>query len=434
MACLLRLSLQQMEHIASNRFSELPERTTSGDMSTRASPSARIWSPESATAAAIGGLIALAAAIGVGRFVYTPILPPMIEALDLTRSAAGLIASANFLGYLVGALLAAMPNLPGSRRAWLLGALATSSITTGGMGLAATLAPFLILRFIGGAASAFVLILASAVVLERTAEAGRGRLSSLHFAGVGTGIAISAVLVAALMHTRHSWQALWLANGALALAATAAVAWLLTDRSGPARPAGRQGRQAIDPGLRRLTMVYGLFGFGYVITATFLVAIVRGTPAIRPLESAIWVVFGAAAVPSVALWARVATRFGLPAAFASACLTEAAGVLASVAWPTMPGAFLSAVLVGGTFMGLTALGLVWARTLAGGNPRRALALMTGAFGLGQIIGPAFAGVVSDRLGSFTVPSLAAVLALVAAAALARRRPVCASRIAAHGRQ
>src|ERR1700751_3584316 len=93
---------------------------------------------------ALGGLIALAAALGIGRFVYTPILPPMIEALGLSKSAAGLIASANLLG----ALLAAWPNLPGSRRAWLLGSLAVSAITTAGMGIAQTIAPFLLLRFI----------------------------------------------------------------------------------------------------------------------------------------------------------------------------------------------------------------------------------------------------------------------------------------------
>ena len=88
---------------------------------------------------AFGGLIALAAAIGIGRFVYTPILPTMMSALGLSKSAAGLIASANFLGYLLGALLAAWPNLPGSRRAWLLSALAVSAITTAGMGLASTM-------------------------------------------------------------------------------------------------------------------------------------------------------------------------------------------------------------------------------------------------------------------------------------------------------
>ena len=120
---------------------------------------------------ALGGLIALAAALGIGRFVYTPILPPMIEALHLSKSEAGLIASVNFVGYLLGALLAAMPGLVGSRRLWLLGALAISAVTTAAMGLTQMLPAFLGLRLIGGIASAFVLILSSTIVLDRLAEA-----------------------------------------------------------------------------------------------------------------------------------------------------------------------------------------------------------------------------------------------------------------------
>src|SRR6202795_4420941 len=107
----------------------------------------------SPVALATGGLVALAAALGIGRFVYTPILPVMAEALPLSKSQAGLIASANLLGYLIGALLAATPRLPGSRRLWLLGSLAVSAVSTAGMGLVQTLAAFLILRFVGGAAS-----------------------------------------------------------------------------------------------------------------------------------------------------------------------------------------------------------------------------------------------------------------------------------------
>ena len=368
---------------------------------------------------ALGGLIALAAALGIGRFVYTPILPPMIEALQLSKSEAGLIASVNFVGYLLGALLAAMPGLVGSRRLWLLGALAISAVTTAAMGLTQMLPAFLGLRLVGGIASAFVLILSSTIVLERLAEAGRSGLSALHFAGVGTGITVSAVLVAELQHLGESWQVLWLASGAVTFAALLAAAGLLPQGASPTvRSTRREERGAIDRGLRRLMIAYGLFGFGYVITATFLVAIVRATPAIRPYEPVIWIVFGIAAVPSVTLWTRLAQPIGIPAAFAIACVVEAAGVLASVAWPTTLGVFLAAMLVGGTFMGLTALGLMGARARAIGDPRRALALMTGAFGIGQIIGPIFAGFASDRLGRFTASSIVAALGLLAAALLA----------------
>src|SRR5258707_3821560 len=121
---------------------------------------------------ALGGLIALAAALGIGRFVYTPILPPMIEALHLSKSEAGLIASVNFVGYLLGALLAAMPGLVGSRRLWLLGALAISAVTTAAMGLTQMLPAFLWLRLIGGYAEAFVLLPSSHDDVVRFAQTG----------------------------------------------------------------------------------------------------------------------------------------------------------------------------------------------------------------------------------------------------------------------
>lgn len=374
---------------------------------------------------ALGGLIAMAVGIGVGRFVYTPILPPMLAALGLTKATAGLIASANFAGYLAGALGAMRATLPGSRRTWLLGALLASAATTAAMGLTTSIAAFLVLRFLGGVASALALILASALVLDRLAEAGRPDLMAVHFAGVGIGIAVSAALVATQLADGASWAAMWQACGAASLLGALAVALLVPPGREP--PAGSHVSAGAprDPRLRRITLAYGLFGFGYVITATFLVAIVRATPAIRPLEPVIWIVVGLAAAPSVLVWSRLAQRIGIPAAFAIAALAEAVGVLASVVWPSAIGICLAALLVGGTFMGLTALGLVRGRELAQGqmgrgDPRRVMAAMTGAFGVGQIIGPTLAGVLSDALGGFAVPSALAAGALVLAAWLARR--------------
>ena len=368
---------------------------------------------------AIGGLIALATAMGVGRFVYTPILPVMVDEIGLTRSEAGFIASANFLGYLVGALAAALPWFAGSRRGWMLAGLAASALTTGLMGVVSSMMPFLLLRFAGGVASAFVLVFSSALVLDRLARTGHGRLASVHFAGVGSGIAVSALLVAVLIATTANWQMLWYAGAFVSAIATLLVVWLIPGEAEPPRqpvPADAKASRSIAI----LIASYGLYGFGYVITATFIVAIVRTSPQIAPLEPSIWLIVGLAAAPSIALWAWVAGRIGDLNAYAAACLIEAFSVTLSVLWQTPAAIVVSAILFGGTFMGIVALGIAAARRLAPDSAQRILALMTASFGLGQIVGPAFAGIVHDMTGDFVLPTLVAALALIIAGVMSWR--------------
>lgn len=367
---------------------------------------------------AFGGLLATAAAIGIGRFVYTPILPLMLEDLHWSKSDAGLVASANFLGYLIGAIVAARPVAPGRQRRWLLAWLLVSALSTAGMALDTHLVTLIGLRLIGGAASAFVIVLASTLVLERLSDARRGSLSAIHFAGVGAGVMVSAAMVSALVAAGAGWQALWIGSGAVALLATVLTAVLVPAQTHAVPAAAAAAAERPAGGLPMLVVAYGLFGFGYVITATFLVAMVRLAPELRSLEGWIWIVFGFAAVPSVAVWSWLGSRLGLMTTFAVACLAEAVGVAASVEWVTGAGIFLSTILLGGTFMAITALGLMAAQQLSGAHAQRAIGLMTASFAGGQMIGPTVAGALFDRLGSFRAPSLVAAAALVVAAALA----------------
>jgi MFS family permease len=170
-------------------------------------------------------------------------------------------------------------------------------------------------------------------------------------------------------------------------------------------------------GLTALLVSYTLFGFGYVITATFIVAIVRESVVLRPLEPVIWTVVGLAGIPSVWAWTNLATRIGLFAAYAVACITEAIGVAASVVATSIPVVVLAAILLGGTFMAITSLGLAGGRRMASSDPVRVLALLTAGFGVGQIVGPSLAGFLRESTGSYFAPSLAAAAALVIAAGL-----------------
>ncbi|HEY0421138.1 MAG TPA: YbfB/YjiJ family MFS transporter, partial [Acetobacteraceae bacterium] len=283
---------------------------------------------------AFGGTLALASALGIGRFVYTPILPVMAAALALGKAQAGLIASANFAGYLAGALLAGVPGLPGGRRIWFLGALLIGAVTTLAMALPDGMGWFLLLRFIGGTASAFVLVLGSALVLDRLAAAGRGGLAALHFAGVGLGIAVSAVLVDGLLAEGAGWRGLWLAAGVASGLAVPFAAWLVPPLPETDAPAAAEGKGRLPPGLGTLSICHGLFGFGYVVTATFLVAVIRSDPNLRALETVAWLAVGLAAIPSTAAWGWAGRRFGVLPAYAVACLIEALGVAAGGLWAT----------------------------------------------------------------------------------------------------
>jgi predicted MFS family arabinose efflux permease len=368
---------------------------------------------------AVAGMIGMAVAMGIGRFVYTPILPGMMEELGLSASDAGLIASANYLGYLVGALLAAGGWAHGKERLVVMAGLGATAVLTALMGMTEAMAPFLVIRFLGGVASAFVMVFLTSIVFSHLAAAQRNDLQAMHFGGVGFGIAVSAGLMALLVIDRAGWTAGWFWSAGLAACGFLVVVLMIDE--GPA--GGGNGSVEREPklpknrSLAKIIVAYGLFGFGYVITATFLITIVRQHGGGRVFETMVWLVTGLTGAPSIWLWNSVGARIGLYAAYAVACLVEAVGVAASVSLGGNAGPLLGGFLLGLTFMAATALGLQAGRRLAPRSPRRLFALMTAAFGVGQILGPIVAGFLAQWSGSFFVPSITAAAVLVASAGL-----------------
>lgn len=367
---------------------------------------------------ALGGLLSLAAAMGIGRFVYTPVLPFMIAQVPLSKADGGLIASANFLGYLVGALAASSGSLPGSRRMWFIGSLIASSALSFAMAWTDSIPVFMLLRFLAGLASAFAFVFSAALILDRLAQAGRPGLSALYFSGVGAGIAGSALIVSGLAALGADWQGLWTGCGVISLALTVLIAWMVPGATETAPPApAKTGPRRLPAGLPQLIAAYGLFGIGYVVTATFIAVIARSDPALATAEPYLWLIVGLAAAPSIFIWNRIAARTGVPRAYALACVIEACGVALSVTATGPAGILLAAFLLGITFMGITALGLIEARRLSTGDPRRTIALMTASFGLGQMLGPSLAGFAAGSTGSFALPSAGAAICLLLAAGL-----------------
>jgi predicted MFS family arabinose efflux permease len=368
-----------------------------------------------------GGIIAMAIALGISRFAYTPLLPLMQQDLEFGDTFAGTLGSANYAGYLAGALWAAWSAGRERRVARLRCNLLLTVVSVTGMGLTEHPLAWIGLRFLSGTSSAMVFVLASGIVLEALAKRNRQAWSGWLYAGVGLGIALSALLVP-LFDRLAGWQGGWLGLAAVCLLlAAGSWTWLPARESiaASAVPAAGPNRPQPDGFLAWLTLAYTLEGLGYIVTATFLVAWLQRSGGQIGVSYLAWLLVGLAAIPSCVLWIRASLRLGLIRTLIAAYLVQATGILLPLLIPTAWGALGGALCFGGTFLGIAAMTLVLGRTLDQARSDRVIAILTAAFGLGQMIGPAIAGVIADLTRSYTLPSLgAAGFVLLGAASLA----------------
>jgi predicted MFS family arabinose efflux permease len=326
------------------------------------------------------GAAGLGAAMGIGRFAYTPILPLMTAQTGLTPQAAGALATANYVGYLAGALAgAASPRLARSTVAWRA-SLAVLVVTLAAMPLLSNTIGWLVLRTVAGIASALVFVIAVNSMMDHLPP----HLPGWGLGGVGLGIALSGALVLALP-AEAGWQGAWWTSAALA-AVLAAGAWGMRGRSWPAEVVP----SAAAPSSRRanrwfavLFVSYSLEGIGYIIAGTFLVAAIRQTSS-GWLGSGAWLFVGLAAVPSAALWALLCARWSHPALLAGALVLQACGIALPALAPGPVAALIGAILFGATFIGVSTMALAAGRLL--GFPG-AVALLTSGYSVGQIVGP-----------------------------------------------
>ncbi|MBK3733644.1 YbfB/YjiJ family MFS transporter [Azospirillum brasilense] len=367
----------------------------------------------------IGGVLVLVVSMGVGRFAFTPILPAMQAATGLGTDAAGLLASLNYLGYFLGALGVGLVPQGAARTAVFRTALIASVTSTAGMGFTDDLTAWAVLRFVSGLASAGLFILGIAMTLDALARAGRESWTGWLYTGVGLGIASSGLFVA-VMGDRLGWRGDWLWLG-LACLGFGTLSWLWVSDP-PREPGHTAARSMPAPTLRPsapmilLTLAYFLEGAGYIVTGTFLVAILKTMPETAPLGAAAWMVTGLAAMPSGIVWAAAGRRLGLWRALILAHVVQTVGILLPITG-SPAAALLSAVLFGGTFVGIVTLSFTLGRHLSGGASARVIGALTAVYGLEQIIGPVPAGLVVARTGSFDSALLGAAAAVLAGALL-----------------
>ena len=374
--------------------------------------------------AALACMVGLAVAMGLGRFAFTPMLPIMLHEGKLDLQAGGLLASLNYLGYFVGALSCAAIRL---QPAFMVrgGLVATAALLLG-MGLWDNFGFWGVLRTAAGVMSAWTFVFASGWGLRRLAETHAPTLQGVIYTGPGIGIAVTGLVGGAV--GRWGSEAGWIGFGLLSLVLIAVI-WRVFDdgrtahaaAAPPAQSApGEADSTAAHRDARWLVGLYGLAGFGYIITATFLPVIARHALPGSPWPDFFWPLFGLAIVPGALIGARAPIHWDNRLLLAIAYALQALGVVLSVAWPNIIGFTFGSLLLGMPFTTITLFAMREARRLRGNATAGLIGYATASYGVGQILGPLFAAPLAQRTGSFTVPLLVAAAVLAFGALLFAR--------------
>lgn len=364
---------------------------------------------------ALFGMMVLALGMGIGRFLYTPMLPVLLAEGRFTFSELSWIASVNYAGYLVGSLLFSFGlfHLPGRLRPMLL----SSAVATGGLILAMALfsnpMAVMLVRFLAGVASAGMLIFGSTLVLQHTRNPFV--IASL-FSGVGVGIALGNEYVIAGLHFALSSHALWIWAAAFSVVLAMLLALLLPS---PAHALPATILAKSDPQPMRwwlLALLYGLAGFGYIIVATYLPLMAKdaGSPL---LTVHLWTLVGISIVPGCFGWMWAAKRWGVLQCLTANLVIQAACVLLTLASGSPLLLVLSSVGFGATFMGTTSLVMTLARQLMVPGNLNLLGFVTLTYGIGQILGPLLTTLLGSGTRAITDATLCGALALFIAATI-----------------
>ncbi|QAU35097.1 YbfB/YjiJ family MFS transporter [Janthinobacterium sp. 17J80-10] len=378
-----------------------------------------------ALALSLGAAIAL----GISRFSYGLLLPPMRADLGWSYFLAGAMNTANAFGYMLGAL--ATPWLMrrvSPQRLLLAGAILTGLFMLVS-GLVTATSVLLSQRILAGISSAFIFI-AGGILAARLGALHPGRsglLLGLYYGGTGFGIAASALLVpaslagAAAQGVPHGWQWPWLLLGALCLLATALMAPPVRaipeaqQQSGEHRPFQLR---AFGFGLAG----YFMFGVGYIGYMTFVIALLRQQGMAASLITVFYLLLGLAVVASSRIWAGMLDRFkgGQSLAILNA-LVGVATILPALT-SAVPLVFMSGLLFGAVFLSVVASTTALVRhNLPPQSWSAGISAFTTVFAFGQIVGPSVAGWIADRSGGLEQGLVFSALALFAGAVLASRQ-------------
>jgi len=246
------------------------------------------------------------------------------------------------------------------------------------------------------------MLLGSGLVLGWLMRQGRRPELGVLFIGLGLGIVVSALGAWFLSSWWPSWADQWLAFAALGFVFFVP-AWWWRPPVPPAlvsAPTAQSAPQVSRRWMSTMALSYFAAGWGFVISATFTVAIVEREPALAGQGALAWALVGLAAMPAVFLWDRVARKLGDIRALMLAFGLQTVSIVLPALSGSLAAALVGAVGYGATFIGIVSLTLALVGRRAPNNPGKAMARLTLSYGAAQMIAPVVAGAMAQATGSF----------------------------------
>lgn len=360
----------------------------------------------------IAGICAVILAVGIARFSYTPFLPLMLNQTDLSLVNSGWLATFNYIGYLLGVVLVSFTNNLAFKFRFYQWCLVMAVLSTIAMGMTTELYTWVILRFIAGISGTAGVILSSGFVLSWLKHNQFKPELGLHFMGLGLGIAIPGTAVVIMNHY-FSWDTQWVLMGLFGIVFFIP-AWLwipppLLTQHTSTQPINEPPRSWMI----KLILAYACAGVGYVVSATFIVAILEDMPQLAGKGDWIWVILGLAAAPACFLWDKVANRIGELNTLLLTYALQFVAILMPVFSNSLVANILAAIIFGCTFTGIVSLMLTYIGHKFPKNPAKAMARLTLCYGIAQMIAPAVAGYLASHYGNYHLVLILTAMIMIA---------------------
>ncbi len=349
----------------------------------------------------LAGIIALIIGVGVARFVFTSLLPPMLENY-LTISFAGVLASINYVGYLAGSIFAVFIKDINTKVKFFRLGMFLCFITTLMLGVTTSDTIWIISRILAGFGAAMALVVGSAIVMNKLNIQNKTKAMGIHFSGIGFSILVTDLIVRIVFYFDGTWQLSWIVLAIFAFIMSFYSMYILSYDNEVKQNSVKHhiDKSLFSPFVIILIMAYFCEGVGMVVQGTFLPDIINSLEGLEGFGSFTWTLVGLAGIPSCIIWMMLAHKYGSVNIIILAMFLQVIGIMISALTNNIYLNLFSGILYGGTFIGLVALFMNLGGKLAGNNPVMLMGALTTAYGIGQVAAPLYSVALIEHFKSY----------------------------------